>query len=325
MVDACDREAVAQLLDELDGVAPVRGILVASAATRDVALADSTWADFAAVFPAKVAVAANLHQASLGRDLDFFVSFSSIASLLGSPGQANYSAANAFLDQLHVHRSVRALPSSVVGWAPWRVGIGASMGERARAVWERYGIRSLDPARDLDSLARILGPRREGVGVFAVDWRRYLEQYDRPPRVLEALRPRDGVSAALTRAAPVVEEARARPEGAADLFAAHVAALARSVLGLDEDIAHDAQFDELGLDSLGLLDLRNRLQIELAVSLSPTVGIAHPTPSKLGAHIAEKLVARTPPGPSRSSMDVAVQADEELARIEALLQRRGAR
>jgi NADPH:quinone reductase-like Zn-dependent oxidoreductase/acyl carrier protein len=325
VVDAGEPTVVARLLEELDGTAPVRGIVVASAATRDGALADLTWADFAAVLPAKIAVAASAHRAALGRDLDFFVSFSSIASLLGSPGQANYSAANAFLDQLHVQRCVLGLPSSVVGWAPWRVGIGAAMGERARAVWDRYGIRSLDPARDLDTLGRILGPRQDGVGVFAIDWRRYLEQYDLPPRVLETVRPLDKVPAAPTGASPLVEEARARPERAADLLAAHVAALARSVLGLDEDLALDALFEELGLDSLGLLDLRNRLQRELAVALSPTVALAHPTPSKLGAHLAEKLVARTPPRPSRGSVDLAAQADEELARIEALLRRGGAR
>jgi hypothetical protein len=112
----------------------LKGIIHSAGVTNDKAIAKSTWADFESVLACKLQGSLNLHEATKDMALDFFVMYSSVSGLLGNMGQANYAAANAFLDGLCVARHSQGLPALSISWGPWgSVGMAANM-ENAEAM-----------------------------------------------------------------------------------------------------------------------------------------------------------------------------------------------
>ena len=111
---------VARVLSEIQATTVrLRGVVHAAGVLHDGVLAQQDWNSFRAVMGAKAGGAWLLHRLTRDADLDFFVLFSSVASLLGSPGQANYAAANAFLDTLAHYRRRRRLCGTSINWGAW--------------------------------------------------------------------------------------------------------------------------------------------------------------------------------------------------------------
>src|SRR5205085_5839248 len=147
------REAqVASVLARIDAsMPPLRGIIHAAGALDDGLLVNLDRERLAAVMAAKVEGAWNLHALTLNRQLDFFVLFSSVASVLGSPGQGSYAAANAFLDALAHLRRALGLPALTINWGAW-----AAVGMAARANQGRrlalLGMGAIAPQQGLSAL-----------------------------------------------------------------------------------------------------------------------------------------------------------------------------
>ncbi|HEV2147081.1 MAG TPA: SDR family NAD(P)-dependent oxidoreductase, partial [Longimicrobiaceae bacterium] len=153
--DVAREDEVRALVEGLDR--PLAGVFHAAGVLADGTLAAQRWERFAPVLAPKVAGAWNLHRATEGLPLDHFVLFSSAASLLGSAGQGNYAAANAFLDALAHHRRARALPATSVNWAPWaEAGMAAGLGEARGDRWKGQGMGALSDAQGLASLGEAL-------------------------------------------------------------------------------------------------------------------------------------------------------------------------
>jgi len=112
------------------------------------------WERFDKVLRPKVKGAANLHRLTGNDDLDFFILFSSIASLLGSPGQSNYAAANAYLDALASQRKREGLPGLSINWGPWEAGMAAQDGEQKRRAGR--GLWPIPPQAGLEALDVLL-------------------------------------------------------------------------------------------------------------------------------------------------------------------------
>ena len=150
-IDISDEEAVKELITRLtESVHPLKGIFHLAGVLDDATLMEQDWSRFETVFAPKVYGSYYLHK--YAQDLDFFVLFSSISSVLGSPGQSNYAAANAFMDALCDYRKNQGLPALSISWGPWsEVGMAKDLIARhARGgmigINPKEGMRALEAA-----------------------------------------------------------------------------------------------------------------------------------------------------------------------------------
>jgi len=122
-------------------------VIHAAGVVSDAALYRQSWMRFAKVLPAKIAGAYYLHQYTQTATLDYFILFSSAAALLGSPGQSNHAAANAYLDSLAHYRKAQGLPALSINWGPWsEIGYAS----KAKVKLEEKGIAWINPAAGIE-------------------------------------------------------------------------------------------------------------------------------------------------------------------------------
>ena len=176
--DISRRADVARALAEVrEAMPPLRGIIHAAGVLDDVLVRQAEWSHFETVLGAKVAGAWHLHELTAADRLDFFVLYSSTASLLGAAGQANYAAANAFLDALAHHRRALGLPGTSVNWGAWStVGMAARLAGGSRRRIGRRGVRLIDPADGGALLPGLLMSSAAQVGVVPISWARVAEE-----------------------------------------------------------------------------------------------------------------------------------------------------
>jgi len=295
--DVARPDDVRQLLATIERqLPPLRGVIHAAGVLDDGILLQQTAERFAHVMAPKVAGSWNLHEATRHLPLDFFVLFSGAGTLLGSPGQGNYAAANAFLDALAEARRAEGLPAQSIAWGPWS-GVGlAATAERGGRLALR-GVGSLSPADGVEALGRVLGDGAAQVVVLPLDVRQCFQSYPALAEapLLAALAPdgRDG------RDGPAVDAAEApfrrtlaslAPAERHGALERHLREHAARVLGLSPArIAVDQPLGNLGFDSLMTLELRNRLESSLGLKLSATVVWNYPTLAALAEHLARKL------------------------------------
>jgi acyl transferase domain-containing protein/acyl carrier protein len=267
--DVADDASLAQVFDF---ALPIRGIIHAAGVLDDALLDDLTWERFERVFGPKVAGAWNLHQRSLRLDLDFFVCFSSAASLIGSRGQANYAAANAYIDALMHHRHALGLPGLSINWSAWS---GGGMAETAAQRMTSMGVHLIDPRAGLETLGRLLASDAAQIGVIPADWSKLLpSMFDQPPPFFSKL----AVATSAKREGIIQLLEKTPHESRRERLETHIRDLVVSVMGRNafESTDNDASFFELGMDSLMSLDLRNRLQTDLDRALPSTVAFEYP-------------------------------------------------
>ncbi len=169
--DVADAGQLGSALSEIErSLPPLRGMIHAAGVVDDALIEGQSWSRLATVLAPKVQGAWNLHAATRRLDLDFFVLYSSAASLLGSPGQSGYAAANAFMDGLAHQRRAEGLPATVVNWGPW-AGAGMAAGEGGRR-WQGMGVEMLPPEQALGALEEALGAGAIQTVVLDVSWPR---------------------------------------------------------------------------------------------------------------------------------------------------------
>ena len=245
---------------------PLRGIVHAAGELRDHLLKAMSWEDMQQVLGPKVDGAWNLHLASRACPLDFFVCFSSTASALGSAGQANYAAANAFLDALAHHRNALGLQGLTINWGPWaEAGMAARLGEEAAQRRAANGIGDIAPEAGLRAMERLLSdPGAIQAMVSPMDWGKFLAGGARP--FFEAI----GESRRPQVESDLLSRLKDRPPDQRRLvLTTYVAAQVARAVGLASAnrISPDQRFIDLGIDSLIAIELRNRLQSDLACDI----------------------------------------------------------
>jgi NADPH:quinone reductase-like Zn-dependent oxidoreductase len=313
--DVADPHALAALLDGVPAERPLTGIIHCAGVLDDATVQALTPRQVDAVLRAKVDAAWHLHRLTRHLDLSIFVLFSSITGVLGSPGQANYAAANAALDALATHRHSLGLPALSLDWGLWDAGSGMS----GRLTWtdrnrmHRLGIVPMSPAAALELFDTALGSSHPVLTLASLDPNAMRARADRLPPVLSDLArpaPRPAASQPGIARRLAGQEPAAQQRVLLELVRGHAA----SILGHIEPDAvrpHDT-FKDLGFDSLTAIELRNRLATTTELRLPTTLTFDHPTPAALATHLVSQIAAALPARSGLAELDGFAQAVSQL-------------
>jgi acyl transferase domain-containing protein/SAM-dependent methyltransferase/acyl carrier protein len=330
--DVGSRTAVEETVARLaaDRAAPLRGILHAAGRLDDGVLRHQSWPRFASVMQAKVAGAWYLHQTTQHLPLDFFVLYSSVSALLGAQGQTNHCSANAFMDGLAHLRRCAGLRATSINWGAWAEA-GAALEQAAVARAALRGVARFAPAVGLRLLERLLRAENTQAAALAVQWPQYLRQTyaGRTPPIFAQVLPLAGDALARRGGpaeAPKPEMAArlgvAPPAQRKTLLAEYLLEQTLRILGRDatESIDPDKPLNDLGLDSLMAVELRNALGQGLGRALPATLLFDYPTIGALTEFLAGELaLAGASARPRAQDADVAApNTDDLLSRIEGL-------
>jgi len=280
--DVADREALAQVFHTINATLPeLRGIMHCAGIIDDGMLAEQTWEHFKRALPAKIHGAWHLHQLSQALPLDFFVLFSSAASVLGNQGQGNYAAANAFLDGLAHYRRQQGLPAVSINWGPWD-SVGIAVSDTAIADhMGRLGFTGIKPEVGIAALEKILAANIAQISVIDWDWQKYLAQLSTPRNFFAELSKTAPSSAMDGGATPEIlhELQQASPEKRKQLLGALVHDTVRRTLGIHESVLLDPAkpLADQGLDSLMAVQMRNVLGNNLRQALPVSLAFNYPT------------------------------------------------
>ena len=295
----------------------LRGVVHAAAVIDDHLVANLSRESLQRVWTPKAVGALRMHEATADRPLDWWVGFSSTASLLGSPGQAAYACANAWLDGLVAWRKASGLPATAINWGQWSVGIGRSV---------PLGVLDpLSPAEGIEALESVLAGNLTRVGVARLRLDRAaaaspvirqlgyfanlvgeLDALDDGDRLTVDDRPRSGPAPDWSQMS--AEDVCVELESRLRAILARELQMTASALNIDQP------FPELGLDSMMAMTLLREAQQLVGIDLSATMLWDHPTISSLAAYLAEILA----PQQESEEGDVDLTLDSTSSVLDAL-------
>jgi acyl carrier protein len=280
--DISIQEDAARLFAKIESqMPPLKGIVHAAGLLDDGTLFQQTWERFENVMAPKVKGLWNLHRQTQELALDFFIAFSSIASLLGSPGQGNYAAANAFMDGFMQDRHRRGLPGLSINWGPWaQVGMAARLDDRYQERQSALGLNPLLPVLGLQALEASLEIDSAQVAVMIVDWGQFFQQFPLASEVplLEAFNPRRSAGSGIH--AELLAKLKSAPTGERkSMLLEHLQTELARILGLRSPQQIDLQHRllDFGLDSLMAVELIISLEMSLGTTLPATMIMNYPT------------------------------------------------
>lgn len=275
--DVSNCDDVRRTLDQIsENLPPLRGIVHGAGLLDDGVLMQQEWSRFERVMSPKVAGGWNLHQMTLGTPLDFFVSFSSVASMLGSPGQGNYASANAFLDALAHHRRASGLAALTVNWGPWEaVGMTADKTKRDIARWAAGGMGTVPPDQGLSALGELLRQYRAQVGVLPIAWPKFLKQSPKSEgqailaEIANEYSEKAKQKTRTRKRSDVLDQLKsATEEKRGELLRGYVGEQVAKTLGTGAaQLDRSQALKDMGLDSLMAIEVKNQIEADLDIEL----------------------------------------------------------
>ncbi len=295
-VDIGDEAAVEKLFAQVATESkPLGGIIHGAGVLNDGFLMNQSMATFEKVMAPKLVGAWNLHQATKGIALDFFVLFSSLSSLLGAPGQANYAAANGFLDGLATLRRKQGLAATAINWGPWSE-VGMAANESVEANAKASGVNFIPPADGLAWFEQVLEQQPVQRGLIDVDWAQLASNMQgQLPKFISELDVKASVvvDENLQKMAAQFREnlAVAPIDERTPMLIEKICEQIKLVMGLEEDeiIDPNQPLQELGLDSLMAVELRNILCALIDKQLPATLMFKYPTVASLSVFLIEDM------------------------------------
>ncbi len=297
--DVSQQGQVNQLLADISPAYPLRGIIHLAGVLDDGVLIKQDWQRFAKVMHPKVAGAWNLHSQTQNLPLDFFILFSSVASLLGSPGQGNYAAANSFLDALAHYRKLQDLPALSINWSPWsQTGMAASLGSLGEQRWATMGVRAIAPQQGLQILRKIFNQSCTQVGILPVSWSKFFEHFtgNIEGSLLEKIANNNQIKNQVKPTIQKAEILHKLQHTAVNqrhlVLVEEIQTEVAIVLGLElsQKIESQLGFFEMGMDSLMALQLKNNLQVKLGCYLSSTLTFEYPNIKLLADYLLQDVI-----------------------------------
>jgi acyl transferase domain-containing protein/acyl carrier protein len=315
--DVGDLTAIAALISRYGRDLPeLKGVIHAAGLLDSSPIREMEAEDLQRALRAKMEGTLVLHEATRERNLDFFICFSSAASLLGARNRAHYAAANHFLDTFAHYRQTLGLPALTVNWGNWGAwDVNEPLAMDQESSFEDIGVLRMNPDQAMDAMFHALRSGAAQTTIAAFDWPVFLDFYES------------------RRARPLLTEIPARRRGEPEPKDAAVATVwsreelglrleqeIRQVLGLDahEPLDRTRGFFDMGMDSLTSVELRKRLQSALGRDLPSTLAFSYPTVDSLLEFLAPS--ASAPASPEVPEMqDLLAGLDE--AEIEASLRK----
>ncbi|MGW2426382.1 type I polyketide synthase [Streptomyces sp. NPDC001709] len=337
--DVSDAGALAEQLARIPRDAPLTAVVHMAGVLDDTTVELMTPERIDRVFAPKADAAWHLHELTKDMGLSAFVLYSSVVGVIGNAGQANYAAANAFLNALAEHRTVAGLPALSLAWGPWETGMASTLGEADLARFRRHGMEPLTAERGMALFDAALAVDRTLQLPVQVD-RGALGRNSVPALLRTLVRPAPA-PASSTGAVPAEESgesAMARKlaglpsQEQREELVALLLDTAAVVLGYAsaDDIDADMTFQEIGFDSLSGVEFRNQVKKDTGVHVPATVIYNYPTPAALAERVRELLFPAPetedgtggPPDDASDAPDEADALDEiDELDIEALVQR----
>jgi acyl transferase domain-containing protein/NADPH-dependent curcumin reductase CurA len=288
VADVSDRAQLETVFKEIDAaMPPLRGIVHSAGVLDDGVLTQQTWSRFERVMAPKVAGAWNLHELTRHAPLDFFLLFSSMASLTGSPGQSGYAAGNAFLDAFAHYRRARGLAALSINWGAWP---DAGMAANVETQGRRRVLPAIRPMAEQDCLSCLKLAAAQSSAQLAiadVDWSRW----ENPTRLLSSLVRHAPVAAAVAAQHGILERLSNAPaSNRRKVLLEYLREEALEVLGLGKSHFIDERqpLVRMGLDSLMAVEFRNRLVASLKRPLTATLLFDYPNLGRLTDYLEER-------------------------------------
>jgi len=286
-VDVSDKTQVEKMLqDSHTATHPLQGIFHAAGVIDDALIEGQTAEKFETVFAAKAQSAWYLHEITkqMKINLDYFVFFSSIASLMGSPSQSNYAAANSFLDGLAYERRQQGLAAQSIHWGPWRE---VGMGKDLISIHERQGFKPLKTQEGLDALTYALKQGKTEIGIVKAAWVTVGKQWSLTPSWLSELIHKKDNGQFMLQLQTLSEEQRGK------VLKETLILEIKKVLGMSNTASIDEQQNlfEFGMDSLMVMQLVNvlRAKFEEVIAISVQDVIECESLSRLNSLIERKV------------------------------------
>ncbi len=258
---------------------PIGGVVHAAGVLAESMIVNQDYEKFHRVLAPKINGLRVLHEYTLDQPLDFFVGFSSIASLFGSPGQMNYAIANAYLDGFMVWRRSQGLPGLSINWGPWEgAGMAASTQTGGKSRFSVLGIELLEQSVGIELFAQLLCASGTQVAIVNINWSALLQVLSgNPPAAFEYFTQygaADGGAPDKFR-----ETLLTTPDGNLQAFLIlHLRSELSRILGFSslDQIPPQVPLFELGIDSLTAVELKNKLQSQLGFHLPTTLLFDYP-------------------------------------------------
>jgi acyl carrier protein len=314
------RNDVAEAIREINrSMRPLKGIFHLAGTLDDALLVDQDAGRFYRAGTGKAEGAWNLHELTNDLPLDYFVLFSSMASLVTMPGQGNYASANIFLDALAHLRRAEGKPALSINWGPW-AEIGHAATEYGRRAHERLaslGVHPLSPDLAIASLEVLMASDVTQTGVANVDWPRLIQAdpaLAASPLLSQLLQ---SANAPVQEETPLVSDLRScAPNDRRDLVMSALAEMVAEVLRLPDpgSILPTQSVFDLGMDSIIVLELTNRIASSFGRPFRATLFFTHPTLDGVADHILTEMGPTLGEGVSREESNNDL-TEEELSEL----------
>jgi acyl transferase domain-containing protein/acyl carrier protein len=318
-------DASAMITEIRESMAPLRAVFHLAGMLDDGMIEEMDWARFTRVLMPKISGAWNLHLLTRDQGLDLFVTYSSAASMLGNPGQSSYSAGNAFLDGLASYRRGLGLPSLSINWSSWaEAGMAAGQGDGHDHL-AQYGVRHLKPEFALELLDSLIRSGLQRALALDINWDTYLERLgQKSSSYLQAIFPdKAGEKEAESRDADdkgIVETLEQTPPARRkEALLQYMQSWSARIMGYDDprQVKTDTPLMEQGVDSLMIVEMRNKFNREVKTTLPMTLLFNYPTLKKVADYILSRIL--TFPEAQAEKREQESTTDDILNEIEALV------
>ena len=294
-VDVTCEESLQKLLDQiLASHQPLVGVIHTAGVLDDGLVDGQSPERFEQVLLPKIQAADLLDRLTRSHPIELFVLYSSVASILGSPGQSNYSTANAFMDGLCWSRHQEGLPALSVNWGPWSVGMADDPVVMKRMATQ--GIRPLGTEAAHQCLSQLLQSQQTQATVLDADWRKLSSGFGGASSLLSELVLKT-TSKRRSDSAFVTQLKKTRGDARRGLLLDSITKSLQRILGTPKPPETDRPLMEMGLDSLMAVEFGTELQQMLGdgFDIGPTMLFDHPTIDAICDHVLELVGSESSP------------------------------